>query len=192
MNTASARSAVPGLIVALLLATILAAAGSAGQQPTFRTSTRLIVQTVSVKGKDGRPIEGLAAKDFVVTEDGDPQTISFVEFQRLQETPDPLPAATSPVTGAASNTNNVNPGSNANSGSASGASAGNAARNGAPTTQAQIATPSPGDVRGAEYRDRRLLILYFDLTAMPPPDQSRGRTGRSAAGPSARRAAPAR
>ena len=44
---------------------------------------RLIVQTVSVKDKDGKPIEGLTAKDFTVTEDGEPQTISFVEFQRL-------------------------------------------------------------------------------------------------------------
>ena len=30
-----------------------------------------------------------------------------------------------------------------------------------------ISAPSPtGDIR---YRDRRLLVLYFDLTAMPPP-----------------------
>ena len=51
--------------------------------PTFRSGTRLIVQTVSVKDKDGKPIEGLTARDFTVTEDGEPQTISFVEFQRL-------------------------------------------------------------------------------------------------------------
>jgi hypothetical protein len=30
--------------------------------------------------------------------------------------------------------------------------------------------PPPGDTR---YRDRRLLVLYFDLTAMPPADQLR-------------------
>ena len=29
---------------------------------------------------------------------------------------------------------------------------------------------APGDIR---YRDRRLLALYFDLTAMPPTDQFR-------------------
>src|ERR1700721_3911103 len=51
------------------------AAQQAPQAPaaTFRTTTRLIVQTVSVKDKDGRPIEGLTAKDFTVTEDGQPQ-----------------------------------------------------------------------------------------------------------------------
>jgi len=37
-------------------------------------------------------------------------------------------------------------------------------------TQGQIAIPPPGDTR---YRDRRLLVLYFDLTAMPPADQMR-------------------
>src|SRR2546429_5277885 len=55
--------------------------------PTFRTTTRLIVQTVSVKDKDGKPIEGLTAKDFIVSEDGQPQEISFVEFQRIDATP---------------------------------------------------------------------------------------------------------
>jgi hypothetical protein len=45
--------------------------------PTFRTGQTLIVQTVTVKDKD-RPIEGLTAKDFTITEDGDPQVISFV------------------------------------------------------------------------------------------------------------------
>src|SRR5215212_2145124 len=57
------------------------------QQPTFRSGTRLIVQTVSVKDKDGKPIEGLTTKDFVVTEDGESQTVSFAEYQRLDDTP---------------------------------------------------------------------------------------------------------
>ena len=44
-------------------------------------------------------------------------------------------------------------------------------RSAAPSpTQGQIAIPPPGDTR---YRDRRLLVLYFDLTAMPPADQMR-------------------
>src|SRR5688572_19665989 len=53
------------------------------QQPVFRTETRLIVETVTVKDKEGRAIEGLTAKDFAITEDGEPQQIAFVEFQRL-------------------------------------------------------------------------------------------------------------
>src|SRR5438128_2595896 len=36
-------------------------------------------------------------------------------------------------------------------------------------TRTQIAAEKPGDIR---YRDRRLLALYFDFSAMPPPDQA--------------------
>src|SRR5262245_3450107 len=63
------------------------------QQPVFRTTTRLIVQTITVKDKDGKVIEGLTAQDFAVTEDGQPQEIAFVEFQRMQGTTAAAPAA---------------------------------------------------------------------------------------------------
>ncbi len=41
---------------------------------------------------------------------------------------------------------------------------------GAPLTSGQIAPEKPGEMR---YRNRRLLALYFDMTAMPVPDQLR-------------------
>ena len=76
------------LSVVLVVAALSAQGGAAQpqqqtQQPVFRTTTRLIVQTVTVKDKDGKVIEGLTAKDFTVTEDGQPQDIAFVEFQRM-------------------------------------------------------------------------------------------------------------
>src|SRR5262245_34786619 len=74
-----------------LAMTILTSAQAPPQgQPTFRSSTRLVVQTVTVKDRDGNPVEGLTAADFVVTEDGQPQDIAFVEFQRLPAVPDAL------------------------------------------------------------------------------------------------------
>jgi VWFA-related protein len=39
-----------------------------------------------------------------------------------------------------------------------------------PEEQHQISPSAPGDIR---YRDRRLLVLYFDLSAMPPNDLMR-------------------
>src|SRR5438034_1324313 len=72
------------------------------QQPTggtvtFQSSTQLVVEMVTVKDKSGKIIEGLTAKDFTVTEDGKPQTIQFLEFQRMQDTPLPTPTAAPPA-----------------------------------------------------------------------------------------------
>lgn len=55
--------------------------------PTFSSSTQLVVETVVVKDKDGKPIEGLTAEDFVLTENGEPQQIRFFEYQSLEEAP---------------------------------------------------------------------------------------------------------
>src|ERR1700739_777918 len=50
---------------------------------TLSMKVQLVVETVVVKDKQGNPIHGLTAKDFAVTEDGTPQTISFCEHQDL-------------------------------------------------------------------------------------------------------------
>ena len=108
-------------------------------QATFQTTSQLVVETVSVKDKDGNPITGLTAKDFAITEDGVPQTIKFFEFQELSDAPPAQP--TNPRIELLPR-----------------------------LTKTQIAPETPGDFR---YRDRRLLALYFDMTAMPQPDQLR-------------------
>jgi VWFA-related protein len=115
----------------------------ATQQPTFRSNTRLIVQTVTVKDRDGKPIEGLTATDFVVTEDGEPQTVAFVEYQRV-DGPSALQPAAAPG-GAAD----------------------------VPSGAGAAARPQGLDAR---FRDRRLVILYFDQTALPPGDLMRAFT----------------
>jgi VWFA-related protein len=123
-----------GIVLAILLALCLVA-----QPVKITVNTQLVVETVSVTDKNGKPIEGLTAKDFVVTEDGVVQTVSFCEYQKMQETaPAPPPAPTADQV--------------------------------APVTRGQIAPERPGDVR---YKDRRLLALYFDMSAMPVPDQLR-------------------
>jgi VWFA-related protein len=50
---------------------------------TLSMKVQLVVETVVAKDKQGNPIRGLTAKDFAVTEDGTPQTISFCEHQDL-------------------------------------------------------------------------------------------------------------
>lgn len=108
---------------------------------TFRTTTQLVVETVTVKGKDGRPVTGLKAADFEITEDGVPQQIRYFEFQKL-DTAAPI----APIT----DTRPASPF--------------------ALLPRTQILPPANGDTR---YRDRRLLAVYFDFTAMPASDQMR-------------------
>ncbi|MBL8215343.1 MAG: VWA domain-containing protein, partial [Bryobacterales bacterium] len=111
------------------------------QAQTFRTTTQLVVETVTVKDKDGRPLTGLKAEDFAITEDGVAQQIRYFEFQKLDTA-----APVSPIT----DTRPVPPF--------------------ARLPRTQILPPTNGDTR---YRDRRLLALYFDFTAMPATDQMR-------------------
>jgi VWFA-related protein len=111
----------------------------------FTSNSQLVIEIVSVKDKSGKPIEGLTAKDFTITEDGKPQTISFCEFQKLRDTPDETPVIAPPP----ADPSKPKPD---------------------PVIQSQIAPERPGDIR---YKDRRLIGLYFDMSAMPVPDQLR-------------------
>jgi|SRR5579884_1407307 len=138
-------------VTALLCCPLASAAQQIGQnaQPgfsgaaTFSTGAQLVVETVAVTDRQGKPIEGLTAKDFTVTENGVPQEIRVFEYQKLPETAAGTPAARSdsePI------------------------------RIYEKLGRMQISPEAAGDTR---YKNRRLLALYFDMTAMPPADQLR-------------------
>ena len=67
------------LLSAVSLATLLAAAQGAAAQPVpvFSAETSLVNVAVTVEDSRGRPIDGLTARDFVVTEDGRRQKIDM-------------------------------------------------------------------------------------------------------------------
>jgi VWFA-related protein len=110
----------------------------------FASNSQLVVEVVTVHDKDGKSIEGLTAKDFTITENNTPQTIKFCEFEKLPDNTDFTPQfSTRKPEGVE-------------------------VPKGPPLTQ--IAPETPGDIR---YRNRRLLTLYFDMSAMPVPDQLR-------------------
>lgn len=116
--------------------------GGSEETPTFRSSTQMVIETVTVTDRKGNPIRGLTAKDFAVTENGTPQTISSVDYQELAA-PGSVPAM--------------------------------------PRQRAEIKiydrlTPTqitPEKTATTRYRNRRLLALYFDFTAMQEEDQLR-------------------
>jgi VWFA-related protein len=85
----------------ILLSTILAGSLAAkaqvvGQntQPadkgtyTLSVSSKLVIEAVNVKDKQGKSITGLTAKDFTVTENGVEQHISFCEYEELPTAPE--------------------------------------------------------------------------------------------------------
>ena len=113
------------------------------QVATFTSSTQLVVETVVVTDKNGNPVEGLTAKDFIVTENGAPQTIRVFEHQSLPKTP-----ATSPT--VRSEPENIHIYDKLG--------------------KSHIAPEVSGKIK---YQDRRLLALYFDMTAMQEGDQMR-------------------
>jgi VWFA-related protein len=117
---------------------------ASAQQGTykFESTTQLVVVNVSVKDKNGNPLETLKASDFTITEDGKPQVIKVFEYQRLEDTVLPPPTLATRETAAA---------------------------NPAAETK-QIAPAKPGEVK---YKDRRLLVLFFDQAGMPVADQLR-------------------
>jgi VWFA-related protein len=111
---------------------------------TIKVATRLVLQAVTVRDKDGKPIEGLSGRDFIVTEDGVRQTVSICEFQKFNDTPLPpirpqsiLKEEASPILQIGRN---------------------------------YVSAGQPGEIK---YQDRRLLILYFDLMTMRDADQYR-------------------
>jgi VWFA-related protein len=124
----------------LLLACVFTLAQDRPAPFTIKVNTRLVVQTVSVTDKSGKPIEGLSRDDFILTEGDVLQTISVFEFEKLDDSAPQRPGT-----------------------SVSRPAADVAREPVQPLAQTRISPVAPGDSR---YQDKRLLALYFDLPAL--------------------------
>lgn len=116
-----------------------------GQAGTYTISVKsqLVVETVVVKDKQGNAITGLTAKDFSITEDGEPQKIRYCEGETLPLDATPLPAEKRDDEQIKLYKR-------------------------LPRTQI-----TPGKTEVGQYKDRRLLAFYFDMSAMRPEDEER-------------------
>ena len=110
---------------------------------TLSVKVQLVVETVVVKDKRGNPVKGLTSNDFTVTEDNVPQSIKFFEHQDLAANAKPLPESKR---------------------------ADEEVKIYKRLARERIA---PETTEHERYKDRRLLALYFDMSAMRPADQMR-------------------
>jgi VWFA-related protein len=111
---------------------------------TFTSSTQLVIETVVVTDKNGNPVAGLKPEDFTVTEGGQPQKISVFEYQNI-----PSAKAGDQPTVPVDNSQIHIFGTLGNT---------------------HISAESRGSTK---YKNRRLLALYFDLSAMQEGEQLR-------------------
>jgi hypothetical protein len=147
---------VAGAVAILLIAWQVAVAraqqigtnSTQGKDDTYKLTlnSQLVVEQVVVKDKKGDFVDGLTAKDFTITEDGAVQTVKICERQHFSEDVTPLPPQPP-------DDENITVYKR--------------------LTHTQFASETADD---SKYKDRRLIALYFDMTAMPPQDQVRALT----------------
>jgi VWFA-related protein len=128
------------------------AAPGAKKVYSFTDTVQLVVVDVFAKDKNGNPVPGLKAADFAITEDGKPQDIKVCEYQELKSDPITTPPATLETRPDAA------------------AAPKPATLEIKAVTSNQIAPAQAGEVK---YKDKRLMVLFFDMTSMPIQDQIR-------------------
>ncbi|MDR3699628.1 MAG: VWA domain-containing protein [Candidatus Sulfopaludibacter sp.] len=121
---------------------------------SISVSSNLVVEDVILKDKQGNPIPGLTNKDFIITEDGKPQTVSICDYQSLEETAVPAVETASTPSVTAPKPVETKPLVKS-------------------VVATEIAPEKPGDLK---YKDRRLMVMFFDMTSMPIQDQFRAQT----------------
>ena len=67
------------LILAVLVLVAAAASGVVGQEPTFRSSTRIVPVIATVIDQEGRFVPGLEQEEFTILDNGMPQEITFFQ-----------------------------------------------------------------------------------------------------------------
>ena len=110
------------------------------RRPTFSTTTSVVVVDVTVSDGSGKPVTNLTKDDFLLSEDGKPQTLLSCDLQHLASTALPAPAPQLKDRTAAP---------------------------AAPQPAAPVSNPE------IKFRDRRLIVMFFDFSSMQPPEQIR-------------------
>ena len=130
------------LLSALLVPTLVCAPLPA-QQPedyTFHAESELVLVNVTVRDRNGNLVKGLKPEDFTILEDNKPQKIVSFDIENIDTIANQNVAQTKPLQGLS-------------------------AEQASPSAQAP-ATAQATD----QFKDRRLIVLFFDLSAMEPDE----------------------
>ena len=104
-------------------------------QPVLRSSSDLVRIDVEVTDRSGKPVKGLKADQFTITDDGQAQKISIFSYEDIEAVETASDTDTKPIV---------------------------------------VAVDSPSDAAaqtaGEQARDRRMLVLFFDLTSLGTDD----------------------
>jgi VWFA-related protein len=149
----------PLIVVSQTPSTSISQSSSQGQF-TLRTSTDVVLVNVTVRDKNDNFIKDLKPQDFAILEDGKKQEIISVDVENT----DSVVTAESPTAPVLGNLG-PNP------------------------TPAAPATAKPNPANESELKDRRLIVLFFDLSSMQPEEIERA--AKSALDYTAERMAPA-
>lgn len=108
----------------------------------LRSESSLVRIDVEVTDHSGRPIKGLKPEQFVVTDDGKPQTLSFFTYEDIEkiDKAGPENAGTAPV-----------------------------------VIPVDSPTPVAEEEITSKTRDRRMIVLFFDMSSMGNDDLRRAR-----------------
>jgi VWFA-related protein len=117
-------------------------------QFVFKASADIVLVNLTATDAKGNLVTDLKPGDITLLEDGKPQHITSFDFENID-----APAVAATASAAAGPTATLEAGTKP------------AAR------PAPAAAAAPSDAAAsAQYRDRRLIVLYFDLTTMQPED----------------------
>jgi VWFA-related protein len=143
--------------VAVLAFFVLFSISSAQEDYTFRSESDLVLVNVTVRDKSGNFVRGLTPADFTILEDGKAQKVVSFDVESIAAVANQNVAQARALNG------------NSLPQSAQGST------EGSDTSQAAGRT-NGGAAGGDQYKDRRLIVLFFDLSAMEPDEIDRAVT----------------
>ena len=136
------------ILTGLLQLCLLSSSMPAQQQAdyTFRVQTDLVLVNVTVKDKSGNIVRGLKSEDFTIVEDNKPQKVVSFDVENIDAVANQDLTQAKPLV--------------------------------SPLSQPSNASAAAADIAGSpnQFKDRRLIVLFFDLSAMEPDEIDRAQT----------------